>query len=111
MPFGDRTGPLGQGPMTGRGLGYCSGYNQPGYGYPGWGRGWFGRGRGWSGRGRGWGRVDYGYPAWGDWGYYPPAQPTAKEEMQMLREEAEILRKELADIESTIQDLKTRKKK
>ncbi|NPA39927.1 MAG: DUF5320 domain-containing protein, partial [Thermodesulfobacteria bacterium] len=25
MPWGDRTGPLGMGPRTGRGLGYCSG--------------------------------------------------------------------------------------
>lgn len=26
MPGGDRTGPLGMGPMTGRGLGYCAGF-------------------------------------------------------------------------------------
>lgn len=26
MPFGDRTGPRGQVPMTGRGRGYCAGY-------------------------------------------------------------------------------------
>jgi len=26
MPSGDRTGPAGQGPRTGRGLGYCNGY-------------------------------------------------------------------------------------
>ena len=25
MPFRDRTGPLGQGPMTGRGAGRCAG--------------------------------------------------------------------------------------
>ena len=31
MPGGDRTGPLGLGPRTGRGLGYCSGYNRPGF--------------------------------------------------------------------------------
>ena len=30
MPFGDRTGPLGQGPKTGRGAGLCSGYAVPG---------------------------------------------------------------------------------
>ncbi len=58
MPGGDRTGPLGLGPRTGRGLGYCSGYNRPGFmsrvfGRFGWGRG--GRGRGF-GRGRGRGR-------------------------------------------------------
>ncbi len=61
MPGGDRTGPMGEGPRTGRGLGYCSGADQPGYATPGpglgrgWGRGW-GRGRGWGlGRGGGWG--------------------------------------------------------
>jgi len=31
MPWGDRTGPLGLGPRTGRGLGLCSGYTVPGY--------------------------------------------------------------------------------
>jgi len=59
MPRGDRTGPQGRGPMTGRRLGYCAGYDSPGYtrgfggGY-GYGFGW-GRGRGW-GRGWGWSR-------------------------------------------------------
>ncbi|MCK4238634.1 MAG: DUF5320 domain-containing protein, partial [Candidatus Lokiarchaeota archaeon] len=27
MPGGDRTGPGGLGPMTGRALGYCAGYS------------------------------------------------------------------------------------
>ncbi|MFW6102913.1 MAG: DUF5320 domain-containing protein, partial [Chloroflexota bacterium] len=31
MPWGDGTGPAGMGPMTGRGLGYCSGYGAPGF--------------------------------------------------------------------------------
>jgi len=59
MPGGDRTGPLGQGPRTGRAAGYCAGYGMPGYANPIWGRG-FGRGRGWGfgpGRGRGWWRF------------------------------------------------------
>ena len=29
MPQGDRTGPLGQGSMTGRALGFCNGDNTP----------------------------------------------------------------------------------
>ena len=82
MPAGDRTGPLGLGPMTGRAAGYCAGYPVPGYAnpipgrgfltsgmyggmmptysptpYPVWGRpygGWSGRSRGRGfGRGRG----------------------------------------------------------
>jgi len=54
MPRGDRTGPQGEGPMTGRQLGYGAGYDNPGYtkgpgrgggrGFFGWGRGFFGRG-------------------------------------------------------------------
>ena len=30
MPGGDRTGPAGRGPMTGRGLGDCAGFSRPG---------------------------------------------------------------------------------
>lgn len=31
MPGGDRTGPYSEGPMTGRGRGYCEGNEQPGF--------------------------------------------------------------------------------
>jgi len=31
MPAGDRTGPMGHGPMTGRGAGICAGFGVPGY--------------------------------------------------------------------------------
>ncbi len=31
MPGGDRTGPRGEGPRTGRRAGFCSGYKIPGY--------------------------------------------------------------------------------
>lgn len=54
MPGGDRTGPMGQGPMSGRDAGYCVGSNQPG-----WTTAPMGGGRAWcGGRGgrRGWGR-------------------------------------------------------
>lgn len=50
MPRGDGTGPEGLGPMTGRGLGYCAGYDSPGF-TKGGGRG-LARGRG-RGIGRG----------------------------------------------------------
>jgi len=30
LPRGDRTGPEGLGPMTGRAAGYCAGFNRPG---------------------------------------------------------------------------------
>ncbi len=48
MPRGDGTGPLGQGPRTGRGMGFCAGYSAPGYMNAGFGRRFrrFGRGFG-----------------------------------------------------------------
>jgi hypothetical protein len=38
MPRGDRTGPAGMGPMTGRAAGYCAGYPAPGFMNPYGGR-------------------------------------------------------------------------
>ena len=85
MPAGDRTGPMGMGPMTGRGAGYCAGYGAPGYvAYaPGWGYGrGFGRGARFMGRGFGrgfgigydmrWGypRMYYGGAGYGPWGMW-----------------------------------------
>ncbi|MGB9005437.1 MAG: DUF5320 domain-containing protein [Candidatus Aminicenantales bacterium] len=68
MPAGDRTGPWGFGPRTGRGMGYCAGYPAPGYMHPGprfgFGRG-FGRGLG-RGLGRGFG-PGRGRGLWNPW--------------------------------------------
>ncbi len=51
MPGGDRTGPMGMGPRTGWGAGFCAGYGVPGYANPGYGmRGSFLGGRGGLGR-------------------------------------------------------------
>ena len=87
MPFGDGTGPMGLGPMTGRGAGFCAGFGSPGfanpvpgrwfggqwgasYGYPyspsiwpSWSRWGWGFGRGW-GRGRGWRRRGLYWSLW-----------------------------------------------
>ena len=41
MPRGDRTGPTGLGPMTGRAAGFCAGYPVPGYINPAIGRAGF----------------------------------------------------------------------
>ncbi len=118
MPRGDRTGPWGAGPMTGRGMGYCAGYDAPGYVDGGFGGRWFGRGgRGFWGRGAwggGYGRR-YGYyatglPRWarfgGYWGPegYPPA-PTAAERAEMLKAHLEGLRNELAAVEEELAGL------
>ena len=55
MPRGDRTGPRGLGPMTGRGMGYCSKYpvSEIKKTFRGYGRG--------CGRGRGLGRRTSDY--------------------------------------------------
>lgn len=114
MPFGDRTGPLGLGPRTGRGMGYCSGYSAPGSMNPLLGRGWFGSGRGRSagffGRGRGWRNCFWatGLPGWAQSGYeYPPYGPgfTPKEEVDILRDQAEFLKQQLNDVQERISKL------
>ena len=112
MPRGDGTGPMGLGPMTGRGAGYCAGYPVPGFMNPaagGWGRG-FGRGmgRGW-GRGMGWRR---GFAGWGAPGFVPYgaaafAAPTAtaKEEAQVLRDQAAGMREALEQINARLAEI------
>ena len=75
MPGGDRTGPMGMGPMTGRAAGYCVGSPTPGFMNAPGGRGFRGRGFGGGGFGRrnwfyatgltGWQRAAAGMPAFG----------------------------------------------
>jgi len=121
MPGGDRTGPLGQGPMSGRAAGYCTGSPVPGYMSAGPGRGsrGWGRGRGFWGRGggRGWRHSYYatGIPGWarGGWGYGPTvpygvpfAPPVPKEqEMEFLREQADYFDATLEEIKKRIEEL------
>jgi hypothetical protein len=114
MPFGDRTGPQGLGPRTGRGAGYCSGFPGPGSMNPVPGRGFlgFGRGRGSRGfgGGRGWGNCYWatGFPgrAWGGYGFSRSAAGfTAEEEMDILRDEAEYLKQQLNDIQNRMSTL------
>ena len=75
MPRGDRTGPMGHGPMTGRGAGYCAGFDTPGFMNTG-SRAGMGLRRGAGGRG-GHGyrhrNVYYatGLPGWMRYGYSP----------------------------------------
>jgi len=126
MPGGDRTGPAGMGPMTGRGAGYCAGYPAPGYGEFAFGRG-FGQGRG-GGRGRrnwfyatglpGWQRAAYGYPAYGGDIPYSPAPYTpyaagfSKEnELNALKGQAEYLEDSLEGIKKRMKELEKETKK
>jgi hypothetical protein len=124
MPGFDGTGPMGAGPMTGGGRGFCNsaytGYYGPGYGRGfGYGRG-YGRGRGMrrgfgagygSGRGygRGYGRRDF-YPAWGP--AYAPAYGryamNPQDEAGMLREEAEYIKQELDAFQKRLEELEAK---
>jgi Family of unknown function (DUF5320) len=123
MPAGDRMGPWGLGPRTGRSLGYCSGYEAPGFMHPGpglgLGRGFglrrgFGRGLGRGfviGRGRGywWPRFGgfLGYP------YYPmtgfPFQPGREEETAWLADQAKNLERQLAQVQKRLAELEKAK--
>ena len=133
MPGGDRTGPVGMGPMTGRAAGFCAGYGAPGYAnaIPGrglWGRGGRGGGRGWGGGGRGWRHMYYatGQPGWMRFGYgqWPTPQTAAawgaepwaygapapgpmpqEQELQLLRDHAGALKAQLDQISARIEEL------
>jgi hypothetical protein len=120
MPSGDRTGPAGLGPMTGRAAGYCAGYPVPGYTNPVGGRFGMGFRRGF-GRGAGWGfrrGAFYGYP--GNVAYAPvpsaypaygapypyPGKMDSKQELDLLQTEAEDIKAELDAVNKRMAELK-----
>lgn len=119
MPGGDRTGPAGSGPMTGRAAGFCAGYQAPGYMSPVGGGGFWGRGGGRGGRGRrnqfyatgmtGWQRAAMGYPAYG---YGGPTGPTMSraQELETLKGQAEYFEGALEDIKKRLDELASQEK-
>ena len=94
MPGFDGTGPMGMGPMTGGGRGFCSPW------------------------GIGAGRQAYGIPRWRGYGYpyraagpfvpgamsYAP-QMSREQEISFMKQQAEAMRAELNDIEARIKEL------
>jgi hypothetical protein len=115
MPGGDRTGPRGLGPKTGRAAGYCAGYNAPGYTNfvyrRGLGRGGGrGLGRGFWGHSRGFGwRREYPYPE----PYYPypgAYQVPSEEEKAYLENMVKSLEEEMKILKQRLQDLSKEKK-
>lgn len=119
MPHGDRTGPMGQGPRTGRGAGFCSGFDMPGYAdrganYPFGGRRYMntggGRGHrhwyyatglpGWVRDGRSFSRSYWNAP------FVPPAI-SRSEELEMLRDEAGYFEETLEGLKQRISKLES----
>lgn len=102
MPRGNRTGPAGAGPMTGRRLGFCVGNDEPGAFY---GRGYgYGRGSGMGFRHAFMGRFNRGYA----WGSVPaPVYETDSPlEKKYLEREIEDLKEHLSFLEDKLSKIK-----
>ncbi|MEL7657796.1 MAG: hypothetical protein C4545_02410 [Anaerolineaceae bacterium] len=109
MPAGNGTGPDGEGRMTGRGLGYCTGYQQPGYSKSGFGRRnrsawWIGR----SGIGVGAAGRMRSYS-----GFASQSQqmqpPTLEEEEHVLKEQSSWLQSQLDFINARLDAIQKEK--
>jgi hypothetical protein len=115
MPRGDRTGPMGIGPRSGRSAGYCAGYPVPGYLNQAGGR--LGMGFAWGhGRGYAWRRsfVPYGAMPYHPYPYesLPYGQAISREEEnEMLLHQAKILQEQLDLITKRIEELGKTKEK
>jgi len=114
MPGGDRTGPAGMGPMTGRRAGYCVGNAGPDAMNLGFGRGYgpgFGRGLGLGFRGGRRGRWAEPYAPYG-----APFSPfmgrvtRPQQELEALQADAAFLRKSLESVTKRIAELEARNK-
>jgi len=97
MPGGDRTGPFGAGPMTGRGLGFCGGNDAPEYPYGRRGLGrMFGQSCGrFAGRGRGFRR----------WFSGGGAEAAGTDDIDFLKRRSESLGRALAGVNARISEL------
>lgn len=104
MPRLDKSGPMGYGPKTGRGLGSCEGFQDSGdLKMPGRG---FGRGYGGAGGGgrRGFGRG-MGVGRRARRGRFD-VQPARQEERSSLENQAEVLQSQLNAVKQRLEELK-----
>jgi len=118
---------MGQGPMTGRGAGFCAGFGVPGFMNVGRGGGFgrgFGRGGGFGrgfGRGMGFGRgggfgrsmgFGRGYAGWDTMeagaGIMPGA-PTEAQERDILNKQVEYLEENLQEIRKRLAEIDAKK--
>jgi len=93
MPRQDGTGPMGQGPMTGRGMGNCSPQGRRGFGQ--------GQGQG-QGQGRGWRR-------WFGFSNQQVSQPTKEEEIGETKSNIQEMEQEIKDMQNYLKDLESKK--
>ena len=104
MPRGDKSGPNGQGPMTGRAQGLCVGNDRPGFmegrSGQGLGRGFRGGQNGGIGRGM---RRRQHMQAFSP--YAEDLPPTKEEERNYLGRQAERLKRSLSEVEKRLKDL------
>ena len=105
MPRGNGTGPMGAGPMTGRGAGYCAGFTTPGFVNQA-GDGGFGRGMGMGRGARVGGGMGFGFRN----RFYAPetvqAPPiSADQEKEYLAREAKALENDLEAIKERLNEL------
>jgi len=108
MPRGDRTGPIGLGPRSGRGAGYCGGAGVPGFTSRPTGAG-FG-----AGPGRGWRHWFWatGLPGWLRFGAQPGQVSTdepANVEKEMLARQMDALQRELDFVKQRLDQLTSEK--
>ncbi len=97
MPRGDRTGPAGFGPRSGRGMGFCNGYQAPGF----MNAGGYGRG---GGRGQGFrGRFAAGGPRWPGYPGYGPYEPA--DQKTFLKDQAAALENQLKHVRERLSEL------
>ncbi len=97
MPRGDRSGPSGEGPKTGRGMGYCSGNEHPGnmITQSNWGGGRRIRGGQGFGRGAGFG-FRHGY------GNYYQGGVADVSDKTLIENEIRILKDQLSALEDRL---------
>jgi hypothetical protein len=116
MPRGDRSGPMGMGPRSGRAAGYCASNDTPGFMNRFFGRGFgrgsgigYGQGFGNSGGGFGWRNIyrNTGLPGWMRRGRFSADQPIsdAGAEKQLLENQVEILKSQLDQIQNRLSKL------
>jgi len=96
MPGFDGTGPMGIGPMTGGGRGFCSPRGRGAartYGFPRW--------------------TGYAYPYYSPGPFVPSAasfapQMTGEQEFDFLKNQAQAMRGQLEQIEARLQELESK---